>query len=234
VVSGNEPTISRLMVSPLQDCYKFSSRTSRRWLIDRLFAAQLAVDAHRIGGCVLDVGCGDRRYLKAMPSHGYIGVDLRAPAEVIGEACRLPIASATVDTALCFQVLDDQPVPIILLNEIHRVLKPHGTLLLSADLSWRVHNAPRDYFRFTHFGLEYLLGKAYFTVDSIRPLGGMWALMANRFVYRFHDAFGKYRVLRPLVSLLGFAILNLGLVFDKLDFRDEDTQGYFVSATKLP
>ena len=110
------------------------------------------------------------------------------------DARLLPFATGSIDTVLCFQMLEDQTEPLQLLQEVRRVLKASGTLLLSADLSWRVHDAPRDYFRFTCFGLAHLTSKAGFKIESIQPLGGFWALLASRMAYRISDRLGVYRL----------------------------------------
>ena len=212
--------------------HSLSSRLSKRWLIDRLFVRALFAHLPEVKGRVLDVGCGNQRYRYLMPMN-YIGLDFREPAEIIADATRLPIQSGAIDVVLCFQMLDDQPEPDQFLQELRRAIRVGGRLLLSVDLSWRVHDAPRDYFRFTEYGLAFLLNRANFLVDGITPLGGFWSLMANRFVYRLHETFGRLRPIRPLVAVTGFSIFVLAGVLEKLDFRPEDTQGYFVSAIKL-
>ena len=208
---------------------------SKRWLLDHLFDEKLRTAAPHIDGRVLDVGCGSARYRRLLNGARYIGVDLKAPADVKGDALQLPFATASMDTILCFQMLDDQAEPLELLRELHRVLKASGTLLLSADLSWRVHDGPRDYYRFTCYGLAHLTSKAGFKIDSIQPLGGFWALVATRIAYRMSDRLGKYRLLRPLLwfAALPF-LLWCGLILDGWDFRPEDTKGYFMRATRWP
>ena len=48
--------------------------------------------------------------------------------------------------------------------EIARTLAPGGLLLVAAPHEWEVHQAPHDYFRYTRYGLRYLLEKAGFEV----------------------------------------------------------------------
>jgi SAM-dependent methyltransferase len=211
----------------------FSMR-SKRWLIDHLFDEKLQAAAQHIHGRVLDIGCGTRRYRDLLPGGRYVGFDRSGPVDVRGDARLLPFAAASIDTALCFQVLDDVSEPLQFLREIHRVLKPSGTLLLSVDLSWRVHDAPNDYFRFTCYGLVYLATQAGFRVDSVEPLGGLWALVANRIAYRVYERMGAHRLFGPFAWLTGCAILLCGAAADRLDFRPEDTKGYFVRTTRWP
>jgi SAM-dependent methyltransferase len=58
---------------------------------------------------------------------------------------------------LCTEVLEHLPEPQKAVDEIFRVLKPGGTLLLTTRFLFPIHDAPHDYFRFTKYGLRYLL-----------------------------------------------------------------------------
>ncbi len=40
---------------------------------------------------------------------------------------------------------------------MYRVLKPGGSLVLTTRFLFPIHDAPHDYFRFTKYGLRYLL-----------------------------------------------------------------------------
>ncbi len=63
-------------------------------------------------------------------------------------------------------------------REIHRVLKTGGVLLVGVPFKQPVHRAPMDFWRFTEFGLRYLLRE--FSVLDVQPIGddfpfGYWA-----------------------------------------------------------
>lgn len=57
------------------------------------------------------------------------------------------------------------------------MLKPRGALWLTAPLFYDEHEQPFDFFRYTQFGLRYLLDNAGFNVESIDPLGGYFATL---------------------------------------------------------
>ncbi len=107
-------------------------------------------------GRVLDVGCGEGRFLPA----GAVGVDLdearlrlarsRSPRVVRADAHALPFADATFDTALASRMLNDAGRIDVVLAELRRALRPGGALLVltlatAAPSSLRrIHDEARD------------------------------------------------------------------------------------------
>jgi SAM-dependent methyltransferase len=116
---------------------------------------------------VVDLGCGDGATLGNLLAHLdrdgiVVGVD--AAAEALASAAArftsdchagrlslvradldapLPLASGTVDKALCHNVLECLPDPGRFLRETHRVLRPGGRLVLShPDYDTMVFTAP--------------------------------------------------------------------------------------------
>ncbi|MCA9287394.1 MAG: hypothetical protein KDA05_02350, partial [Phycisphaerales bacterium] len=53
-----------------------------------------------------------------------------------------------------------------------RVLKPGGTLILTAPLFFQENEPPHDYYRFTQHGLRHLLNAAGFDVERLEWLEG--------------------------------------------------------------
>ena len=76
--------------------------------------------------------------------------------------------------------IEHLPEPGLALAEIARTLAPGGLLLVAAPHEWEVHQAPHDYFRYTRYGLAYLLEKSGFEVREMRPAGGYFRLLARR------------------------------------------------------
>ncbi|PWG74541.1 SAM-dependent methyltransferase, partial [Enterococcus hirae] len=79
------------------------------------------------------------------------------------------IRSGAFDTVLCTQVLEHVRDPKKALQELPRVLRPGGVLILSAPHLSMVHDAPHDYFRYTGFGLAELLDNCGFRAERIVP-----------------------------------------------------------------
>ncbi len=177
-----------------------------------------------IRGRILDVGCGSKPYRGLFTeSNQYLGLDLpperdipraaqrarttRGAVDVYGSALNLPFAPESVDAVVSFQVLEHVPEPGQALSEMARVLSPGGFVVLTAPQMWHEHEAPHDYYRYTRYGLAYLLEATHLEVTELRPVGGFMARAGLKLTY-FLD-----RVLRRLGRIWqGFQVLGGGLM----------------------
>lgn len=97
---------------------------------------------------LLDIGCGTgeilSRLYEHMPQAEYYGLDLSknmiTQAEkklhghallTQGDSASLPYEDASMDVILCNDSFHHYPLPLIVLHEIYRVLKPNGIFILS-------------------------------------------------------------------------------------------------------
>jgi SAM-dependent methyltransferase len=116
-------------------------------------------------GAVADLGCGDGVTLEVLLERAgagmVVGVDAAVPALVEAErrlgrgsggrltlaaadlTAPLPLRDGSLDAALCHNVLESLPDPDAFLVEVHRVLRPGGSLVLShPDYDTMVFTAP--------------------------------------------------------------------------------------------
>ena len=115
------------------------------------------VRAHASDGLTLDIGAQNGPYAACFPNR--VAVDIRPGhgVRILGDAQALPLADAAFDVVLCTEVLEHLPEPQRAIDEMRRVLRPGGLLLLTTRFLFPIHDAPHDYFRFTKYGLRHLL-----------------------------------------------------------------------------
>ena len=166
---------------------------------------------------VLDIGGRLQPYRPLLTGRirRYIAVDLRRTplVDVIARGEQLPFPGDTFDLVICTQVLQYVPEPELLAQEIRRVLKPGGSLLLSVPSAWPSDSA-EDCWRFLPAGLRHLLGA--FDQVQIEAEGGtvagffrllnVWLSMVARYPF-LRTIFG-YSIF-PLVNVAGSALQGL-------------------------
>jgi SAM-dependent methyltransferase len=192
---------------------------------------------------ILDAGAGEGQYAHYFARQRYCGVDLAvgdaawdySRLNVLADLTALPFRDGAFDAAINVVTLEHLPEPGRALKEIARTLEPGGLLLLAAPHEWEVHQAPHDYFRYTRYGLRYLLEKAGFEPVEIRPVGGYFRLVARRLLNGLQFFTGGVRWLGfvPAAILLVPPALILPFL-DALDRERNFTAGYICTARKRP
>lgn len=81
---------------------------------------------------------------------------------------------------------------------------------------WHLHEQPRDFYRYTKFGLQYLAEKSGFEVVSIKPTGGFFLSTAHEIGYMIYF-FTELKILRPLQVILMNVFLLLGKLLNFVD-----------------
>lgn len=84
----------------------------------------------------------------------------------------------TFDVIVCTQVLEHIADPFKAAVELHRILKPHGRLLLTVPAAYPYHADPNDYWRFTRDSLQLLFGKYFYQLE-IKGYGNRLAVVAT-------------------------------------------------------
>ncbi len=123
-----------------------------------------------IPGDILDVGCGIKPYqsiLETRETSVYWGVDYPVTmtgsyaestrTDVHADCLKLPFNTNQFDNVINTQVLEHVPDPSQLISEMSRVLKPGGILIITAPMTWPLHEEPYDFYRYTQHGMKHLL-----------------------------------------------------------------------------
>ena len=147
-----------------------------------LLKQQIKKQSHYIKGRVLDVGAGDfSRYESLFDCKEYIKMDIKKNnnIDVVGRAERIPFEDSRFNSIVCTQVLGDVKNIHKAVEEFYRVLKTDGIVLLTESLIDEMHDEPKDYWRFTKFGLRHLFKNAGFKIIVINQRGGFFSVKAQ-------------------------------------------------------
>ena len=161
---------------PSPPVYAAAGNSSRVYLHRFLTRAGQEV---RPGQLVLDAGSGRAPYRDLFTHARYETADFLAvkgktytEQDYVCDLADIPVEDARFDHVLLTQVLEHIPEPRAVLAELHRVLKPGGTLWLTAPLFYAEHEKPYDFYRYTQFGLRHLLEDAGFSVRKVEWMEG--------------------------------------------------------------
>jgi SAM-dependent methyltransferase len=93
------------------------------------------------------------------PGKQYLGMDMRAGpgVDLVANVEKLPQQSGSVGTIFALNTFEHVRCFWRGFEEIHRVLRPDGVLVVSCPFFFRIHNHPDDYWRFTPSAFEALL-----------------------------------------------------------------------------
>ena len=205
-----------------------------------LLAAFVAAHAKELTGNLLDVGGGNgKRYRALFPhvtTYKTLDPDLAAQPDIVGVAEQIPLPDASVDSILCTEMLMDCLHPEQAIAEMARVLKPGGTLLLSASFMGALYNEPHNFWRFTPYSLERLL-QPYFSSIALERRGGYFALRTQQRVRYLIERFDLYHrpLLGRMVSLWSAVFGRLAIARDRRDDSKANRKfaiGYHLTARR--
>lgn len=178
----------------------------------------ISLSLKRMRGRVLDVGCGEMPFRHMLRDDvDYRGIDVvqssefgMAPKQDVTpfDGIDIPFADASMDNIICTEVLEHAVDPVALIREMHRVLKPGGTLVATVPFSARVHYRPYDFHRFTSHRLETMF--AGFDTARIAPRGNDICVISNKLTVllaRILSSPVRAIMMTPLILLLAPLVL---------------------------
>lgn len=160
-------------------------------------------------GPVLDVGCGDQPYRGYVLESGseYRGFDRERRTSTLdfeGDAEHMDqIDSESFGCVIATELLEHLRSPESAVAEFNRILVNGGRLIVSVPHLSRIHEAPSDYRRYTEFGLRHLIESQGLNVDSIVPIGGLFAFLGHQ-------------VSAGVLAITPLRLLRLGLIVNLL------------------
>lgn len=216
----------------------------RRYLSPAFYGQYKAVAAafRHLHGRVIDLGCGIMPYAGLLPPAvtTYYGLDItvrNSRPTVIGDIQSLGmLADASFDSVICLEVLEHVPDPANAVAEMARVLKEGGVLVLSVPHLSRLHEIPHDYYRYTEYGLRYLLEKHDLLPVSIQVRGGLFSFLGHQVATVLLGLGWGHRAMEAGVRLLARWLLTYPCYW--LDSLGEQARlfalGYVVVAERRP
>lgn len=172
----------------------------------------------------LDLGCGSARISNYFLKKSlYFGIDVddrvskKLKSEIhfkIYDGKYLPFTDREFDQVVAMEVFEHIDDLHTTIEEIHRVLKPGGRIIVTVPFIWCEHETPTDYRRFTAEGLKNTMESYGFSTQKVMKLGGapIFTLACISFRSVLRSIVGKhisYILMSPFVVLC-----NIGARFD--------------------
>lgn len=190
----------------------------------------------------LDIGCSNSPYADLFPNR--VGFDIEAGegVDVIGDAHSLPFKDGEFEQVLCTEVLEHLHTPQKAIDEISRVLKPGGKLILTTRFLFPLHDVPGDYFRYTKYGLLHLFREwEILMLEEETTTMGTFSILLQRIAFQSEVRGGKFTkmillVLARLVYTAQWLIKKEYGTHNRSVLREEKsimTSGYYFVGRKL-
>jgi len=159
-----------------------------------------------------------------------LDIDERYAPDITGDICTHDFGGRTFDVIVLSEVLEHVRAPHLAVENIRAALRDGGRLILTVPFLFPIHERPHDYYRYTRYGLEYLLrdfsdvriGERNSWAEAINALAPRMVVDKNR----------GARLVAPLFVLAAFVKLPLALLLGRLVRTDLMTTGYVVTASK--
>jgi SAM-dependent methyltransferase len=225
----NAPTVPAKVVEEIRSSRRHPRITQFDYLHIRRLVDDLADAVGRLGDDmfdVLDVYCGSRPYDDLLPEGSRIvGLDIDnrfGVADVVTNEF-LPFPDGSFDVVLCTQAFHYVLDPETAVEEIRRVLRPGGTVLISVPVVWEYdrHNPEHHY-------TEPFLRRLFAGWDEVRIVesggwGVSWAAVTGSLFHHLEEAIASRRplgaVARPLFAALYVGINAVGTLLEAIDRR---------------
>jgi SAM-dependent methyltransferase len=211
-------------------------------LVNKIHDTEFAVFAKKYlqGKKVIDIGCGTKPFKEILAPivSEHIGVDHelslhdKSNVDITGTAYQIPVNDEEFDGAICTAVLEHLEEPEQALRECHRILKGGGIAIYSIPFIWHLHEEPRDFYRFSKFGIQHLFNKTGFEIIELKELSGFIVTFSQMLVYylnRFNR--GPLKWLR-IIDALNLIIQGKAYLLNKFDKSHKWTWMYMVVARK--
>lgn len=184
--------------------------------------------APKIKGKVLDIGSKNRRYDYLFDADITAGDIIENPKMNIIKADinNLPFKDKSFNAVLCIEVLEHIKTPKKAVEEMYRVLKNKGILVVSLPLTYKIHD---DYLRYTKSYIEEeFMGE--FKSYKISQLGNFYSIILD--ILRDKIMFIQNKGVRFILYIPYLTLTMFIPLVSKLTKDKKHLSGYFIEAKK--
>jgi len=135
----------------------------------------------------------------------YANLSTAKQPDVLVDAAWAPFQGECFDAVICSELLEHVPDPLVILREVHRVLRVGGTLLSCAPFLYRIHGDPYDFGRYTDYSWHSILQEVGFHDIMIEQQGLFYSVLVDflkQYANHIHIPRPFGRVTRWLISRL--------------------------------
>ena len=190
-------------------------------------------------GKTLNIGGGSLEYSSYFGNTVVLDIAQSTGPDILGDAHFLPLRDESFDIVVCTEVLEHLKEPQKAIDEMKRVVKKGGKLLLTTRFIFPLHETPSDYFRYTKYGLRYLLRdwdivqitEETNTMETLAVLLQRLALQCE--ILHFKLFKGLFYLMAHIVKHFGFIITKeYGVFYQNIPEDKIMTSGYYVVAVR--
>jgi ubiquinone/menaquinone biosynthesis C-methylase UbiE len=161
------------------------------------------------GKRLLDAGAGECPYRKHCAHLEYVSQDFaqytgdgqtglqtgtwdNSQLDIVSDITSIPVDDHSFDAVMCTEVLEHVPDPVSAIRELARIVKPGGTLIITAPFASLTHFAPYHFCSgFNRFFFEHHLPKLGFEITELTTNGNYFEYIAQE-LWRIKHVAARY------------------------------------------
>lgn len=148
------------------------------------------------GSKIIDISAGNKPYMSMFSHCDYFSHEFEGNNNILdtfrgenykdsnkhdyyGDICNLPIENEIFDYVLCTEVLEHVPEPIKAIEELSRICKKGGNIIITTPFTSGLHQEPYHFYSgFSPYFYKYIGDKFSLEVKEIKSQGDFFKLMS--------------------------------------------------------
>lgn len=170
----------------------------------------------------LEIGGKSRANAQYFPNLVVLNINPGPEIDIVADAENLEkiVNDESFDLVLCISVLEHTKHPIKIVNNIRRIVKKNGVVLVSVPFIMSLHDTPEDYWRFTKYGLlelfkDFELVEIKDSMTSLETIG-----------YLYHRLFLQTKSRTMLMNIFYFIFSKFNYLIGRIKIKEF---GHFIS-----